>query len=62
MSGSPPEPKAGLTRLILVVEDEVLIALELAAILDDDGYRVLGPAPTVTAASGRSGPTPPCST
>lgn len=37
-------------RLILVVEDEALIALELTLLLEDNGHRVLGPAATVEAA------------
>lgn len=32
---------------ILVVEDEALIACEIAAVLDDAGARVIGPATTV---------------
>lgn len=47
MAGSPP---AGSACLILVVEDEVFIALDLAATLEEAGYRVLGPATTVAAA------------
>lgn len=47
MDASPPEPDAGLASLILVVEDEMFIALDLAATLEDEGYRVLGPAATV---------------
>ena len=42
--GSPPPP-AG--RLVLVVEDEFLIALDLAQLLRRHGWRVLGPAATV---------------
>jgi two-component system, response regulator PdtaR len=34
-------------RLVLVVEDEFLIAMELEAILTGAGYQVLGPAATV---------------
>lgn len=37
-------------RSILVVEDEAVIALGLAKILEDAGYRVIGPAATVKAA------------
>jgi DNA-binding response OmpR family regulator len=33
-----------------VVEDEFLIAMELAEVLEEGGFRVLGPAPTVQAA------------
>lgn len=38
------------TRLILVVEDEVFIAMELEGVLVEAGYQVLGPAPTVSIA------------
>ncbi|QKK20442.1 response regulator [Rhizobium indicum] len=34
-------------RCVLVVEDEVLIAMELKAALIDEGFRVLGPAASV---------------
>jgi DNA-binding response OmpR family regulator len=37
-------------RSVLVVEDEFLIATEMAATLEDAGYRVLGPAGSVAAA------------
>src|SRR3712207_300142 len=50
MSASPPELKNGLASLILVVEDEIFIALDLAATLEDGGYQVLGPAPSVAGA------------
>lgn len=50
MSGSPPTDPDGPARLVLVVEDEVIIALDLAATLEQGGYRVLGPASTVAAA------------
>ncbi|MGB7656373.1 MAG: response regulator [Novosphingobium sp.] len=36
--------------LVLVVDDEVLIALDVAMTLEDAGYRVLGPALTLEAA------------
>ena len=45
--GSPP-PSSG--RLVLVVEDEFLIALDLEQLLRRHGWRVLGPAATVAAA------------
>jgi DNA-binding response OmpR family regulator len=48
--GSLPAHANGRSRLVLVVEDEVIIALDLSATLEDEGYRVLGPAPTVAAA------------
>lgn len=41
---------AGPGRLILVVEDEIFISLDLLAILEDGGYNVLGPAPSVAVA------------
>lgn len=50
MSDSPSEPTAGRARLILVVEDEIFIALDLVATLEDGGYRVLGPAGSVALA------------
>ncbi len=45
--GSPP-PQPG--RLVLVVEDEFLVALDLERLLRRHGWRVLGPAATVAAA------------
>jgi CheY-like chemotaxis protein len=38
------------SRSILVVEDEALIAMDLQALLEDAGYRVLGPANSSAAA------------
>ena len=38
------------TPLVLVVEDEFLIAMELEFLLERAGYQVLGPATTVNAA------------
>jgi CheY-like chemotaxis protein len=35
------------TWSVLVVEDEAFVALELASVLQQSGYRVLGPASTV---------------
>lgn len=35
---------------ILVVEDEALIAMDLQALLEDAGYRVIGPANSIAAA------------
>jgi DNA-binding NtrC family response regulator len=32
---------------VLVVEDEILVAMEIEALLNDHGYRVLGPAHSV---------------
>lgn len=37
-------------KTILIVEDEYLIALDLQDMLEAQGWRVLGPAPTVKAA------------
>jgi two-component system, response regulator PdtaR len=45
--GSPP-PSSG--RLVLVVEDELLIAMDLEQLLRRHGWRVLGPAATVAGA------------
>ncbi|MFC5519046.1 response regulator [Kaistia terrae] len=42
-SASPP-------FVILIVEDEYLVAMELTQILEDSGYIVVGPAATVAAA------------
>jgi CheY-like chemotaxis protein len=43
--GATPEPPRG--PLVLVVEDEALIAMDLERTLGRHGYRVLGPAATV---------------
>ena len=49
LGGTPgPPPPAG--RLVLVVEDEFLIALDLELLLLRRGWRVLGPAATVAEA------------
>jgi DNA-binding response OmpR family regulator len=40
----------GRVRVVLVVEDELLIAMELVASLEEKGFQVMGPAPTVSAA------------
>jgi two-component system, response regulator PdtaR len=37
-------------KSVLIVEDELLIALDLAMVLETDGWRVLGPARTVAEA------------
>lgn len=50
MTSHPPEHLDGPARLVLVVEDEVFVAIDLACTLEDEGYRVLGPAATVAAA------------
>jgi CheY-like chemotaxis protein len=45
------EPEGGVPHgLVLVVEDEFLIALDLEALLRKHGWRVLGPAATVAEA------------
>ena len=49
-SQAPEPPSRDLSPLVLVVEDEFLIALELERVLGRQGWRVLGPAPTVGAA------------
>lgn len=41
------EPEALLGLTVLVVEDEIFIALEIEQILSTAGYRVLGPVATV---------------
>jgi CheY-like chemotaxis protein len=49
LGGTPGlPPPAG--RLVLVVEDEFLIAMDLEQLLRRHGWRVLGPAATVAAA------------
>ena len=40
----------GQNASVLVVEDEALIAMDLQALLEDAGYRVVGPANTTAAA------------
>jgi CheY-like chemotaxis protein len=46
------EPKVGSSQglVVLVVEDEFLIAMDIEAMLWDHGWRVLGPAATVAEA------------
>lgn len=46
----PSIQASGQLPRVLVVEDEMLIAMELEAILIGGGYEVIGPAPTVSAA------------
>ena len=48
-SGATPE-RSSRGPLVLVVEDEVLIAMDLERLLRRSGYRVLGPAATVAEA------------
>jgi two-component system, response regulator PdtaR len=43
-------PETSPAPRVLVVEDEIVIALELEAVLHDGGFEVLGPAPSVAAA------------
>ena len=45
---TPERPPRG--PLVLVVEDEFLLAIDLALLLERRGYRVLGPAATVAEA------------
>lgn len=45
---APCSPGAGVS--VLVVEDEMLIALDVQMMLQDNGYTVLGPAGTVEGA------------
>ena len=49
-SRAPEPPPHGPPPVVLVVEDEFLIATELERVLGRHGWRVLGPAPTVGAA------------
>ena len=48
--GQAPEPPPPDGRLVLVVEDEFLIAMDLELLLQRHGWRVLGPAATVAEA------------
>ncbi len=50
MTSQPTTPQDGPASLILVVEDELIVALDLAATLKDGGFQVLGPVTTVPAA------------
>ncbi len=50
MTSQPSKPQDGAADLILVVEDELVVALDLAATLRDGGFQVLGPVTTVPAA------------
>ena len=47
---SGPTPGSPRSSLVLVVEDEFLIAMDLECLLRQHGFRVLGPAATVAAA------------
>lgn len=44
------QSKTSDVQQVLVVEDELLIAMELSCLLRDLGYGVLGPAPNIEAA------------
>ena len=44
---SSADPSAGAGRRILVVEDEYLVADHIKEMLEDLGYEVVGPVPTV---------------
>ena len=48
--GRAPEPPLSPDRVVLVVEDEFLIAMNLELLLHRHGWRVLGPAATVAEA------------
>ena len=48
--GQAPEPPPSPGRVVLVVEDEFLIAMDLELLLQRHGWRVLGPAATVAEA------------
>ena len=50
MSTMKPEVGSSQGLVVLVVEDEFLIAMDLEAMLRDHGWRVLGPAATVAEA------------
>jgi DNA-binding response OmpR family regulator len=50
MGGAARTSSTAEPFLILVVEDELLIAMELVALLEGGGFEVLGPASTVEAA------------
>ena len=50
-AGPTPEPASrGRGPLVLVAEDEFLLAMDLELLLERQGYRVLGPAATVAEA------------
>lgn len=50
MQGRAVSSEESTAHLILVVEDETLVAMELTALLQEYGFRVLGPADSVSAA------------
>lgn len=47
MPSSAEQPPRG--RPILIVEDELLVALELEVVVEEAGFAVVGPAPSITA-------------
>jgi two-component system, response regulator PdtaR len=51
-SAAPPVQERPPRPLVLVVEDEFLLAMELELLLEGHGFRVLGPAATVAEALG----------
>ncbi len=55
-------PATGRAVSVMVVEDEFLIAMNLQAILEQHGYRVVGPAAAVDQALRLLEPAGPCST
>jgi DNA-binding response OmpR family regulator len=55
--GEPASASSGFR--VLVVEDEFLVAMELAAVLQDAGFEVVGPAATVAFALARIHAEPP---
>src|SRR5687768_15796697 len=50
MAAMKPEIESSHGLVVLVVEDEFLIAMDLEAMLREHGWRVLGPAATVATA------------
>jgi len=44
------KPKKAMTAKILIVEDEMLVAMELESILEDSGFEPVGIAPDLTTA------------
>jgi CheY-like chemotaxis protein len=48
--GSSRDPRRLRGYRILIVEDEILLAMELESLLRGEGYQVVGPAPSVARA------------
>jgi CheY-like chemotaxis protein len=44
------DPSAGAGRRILVVEDEYLVAVYITQMLEELGYQIVGPVPTISEA------------